>query len=157
MQELLAGAEVGSTATPRGTAMNSPETHRHHLIPRRDFLATGCSAAGLLVLGSLSGCRGAREPRFRSYPFTLGVGSGDPHPDGVVLWTRLAPEPRSGGGMEPEPFRVRWEIATDEGFEFAGGGALVQVRGKALKRAFFRLFFVVGAVDFARFVLAAVP
>ena len=28
-------------------------------------------------------------PRFASYPFTLGVASGDPTPDGVVLWTRL--------------------------------------------------------------------
>src|SRR5690606_40635132 len=30
---------------------------------------------------------------FSSYPFTLGVASGDPWPDGVVLWTRLAPDP----------------------------------------------------------------
>ena len=25
------------------------------------------------------------------YPFTLGVASGDPLPDGFVIWTRLAP------------------------------------------------------------------
>ena len=39
------------------------------------------------------------QPIFRTYPFTLGVASGDPWPDGVVLWTRLAPEPLEGGGM----------------------------------------------------------
>src|ERR1700741_3989105 len=29
--------------------------------------------------------------------FTLGVASGDPTPNGVVLWTRLAPDPLNGG------------------------------------------------------------
>jgi alkaline phosphatase D len=53
-------------------------------------------------------------PRHRSYPFTLGVASGDPRRDGVVLWTRLAPEPlRADGGMEPRPVEVRWELAKD--------------------------------------------
>ncbi|MGR6922862.1 PhoD-like phosphatase N-terminal domain-containing protein [[Actinomadura] parvosata] len=39
-------------------------------------------------------------------PFTLGVASGEPLPDGVVLWTRLAvdplgADPRRPGGMAP--------------------------------------------------------
>ncbi len=34
-----------------------------------------------------------------SNPFTLGVASGNPKDDSVVLWTRLAPVPLSGGGM----------------------------------------------------------
>ena len=38
-------------------------------------------------------------PPFASNPFALGVASGDPTPDGVVLWTRLAPDPLNGGGM----------------------------------------------------------
>jgi len=50
-------------------------------------------------------------------PFTLGVASGEPLPDGVVLWTRLAPDPQApGGGMPPEPIPVRWEVARDERF-----------------------------------------
>ena len=50
----------------------------------------------------------------RSDPFTLGVASGDPLRDSIVLWTRLAPEPlRAGGGMEPRPVEVRWEVAKD--------------------------------------------
>ena len=37
-------------------------------------------------------------------------------PDGVVLWTRLAPEPLGGGGAGPDAIVVRWELADDEGF-----------------------------------------
>jgi len=50
-------------------------------------------------------------------PFTLGVASGDPSPNGVVLWTRLAPEPLTGnGGMPDYPVQVNWQVATDERF-----------------------------------------
>jgi alkaline phosphatase D len=46
--------------------------------------------------------------------FSLGVASGEPLPDGVVLWTRLAPDPLHGGGMPPQPVSVEWEVAADE-------------------------------------------
>lgn len=49
--------------------------------------------------------------------FTLGVASGDPWPDSVVLWTRLARDPLDGGGMGDAPIAVNWEIAADEGFQ----------------------------------------
>jgi alkaline phosphatase D len=45
--------------------------------------------------------------------FTLGVGSGDPGEDSVVLWTRLAPDPLNGGGMGQGTVEVTWEVATD--------------------------------------------
>jgi alkaline phosphatase D len=48
--------------------------------------------------------------------FSLGVASGDPLPDGVVLWTRLAPAPVDGGGMPDRVVPVEWEIAADERF-----------------------------------------
>ena len=44
--------------------------------------------------------------RFATNPFTLGVASGYPDPDGFVLWTRLAPSPLLGGGMDPAPVLV---------------------------------------------------
>src|SRR5690606_21994416 len=50
--------------------------------------------------------------------FSLGVASGDPLPDSVVLWTRLAPRPLEGGGMPDEPVEVQWELATDDSFAF---------------------------------------
>ena len=50
-------------------------------------------------------------------PFTLGVASGMPRPDSVVIWTRLAPRPlEPGGGLPPRAFQVRWEVAEDERF-----------------------------------------
>ena len=55
-----------------------------------------------------------------AYPFTLGVASGDPAPDGVVIWTRLAPYPFAGdglGGMPARAVEVEWEVAADERFE----------------------------------------
>ncbi|QXQ08319.1 alkaline phosphatase D family protein [Sphingosinicellaceae bacterium] len=49
--------------------------------------------------------------------FTLGVASGDPSADGMVLWTRLAPRPlEAGGGMPPHPVRVHWQVAEDDKF-----------------------------------------
>jgi alkaline phosphatase D len=56
------------------------------------------------------------QPVFRTYPFSLGVASGDPWPDSVVLWTRLAPEPFDGGGMPMANVEVSWQIATDRTF-----------------------------------------
>jgi alkaline phosphatase D len=52
-------------------------------------------------------------------PFTLGVASGDPAPDGVVIWTRLAPHPLADDGLGGMPSRtvdVEWEAAADERF-----------------------------------------
>ncbi|MEU8058498.1 alkaline phosphatase D family protein [Microbispora bryophytorum] len=53
------------------------------------------------------------------YPFTLGVASGEPLSDGVILWTRLAPDPlhpTQPGGMPNRAMTVRWELAEDEAF-----------------------------------------
>ena len=44
-----------------------------------------------------------------SDPFTLGVASGDPLPDAVVLWTRLLP----AGTLPDTDIEVEWEVATD--------------------------------------------
>lgn len=64
---------------------------------RRSFLFATL-AAGLLV-ASAGGWAASR--RWSAYPFTLGVASGYPTPDGVVLWTRLAPQPlMPNGGIE---------------------------------------------------------
>mgnify|MGYP006183165633 CR=1 FL=1 len=46
------------------------------------------------------------------YPFTLGVASGDPLPDGFVIWTRLAPlfNAADGRGGLSRSVPVRWLI-----------------------------------------------
>jgi len=56
------------------------------------------------------------QPAFRTYPFSLGVASGDPWADSVALWTRLAPEPLTGGGMPTANVEVGWEVAADPAF-----------------------------------------
>ena len=56
---------------------------------------------------------GELQTAYGGSPFTLGVASGDPTPDGMVLWTRLMT------GMDEAPettFAVQWEVATDEAF-----------------------------------------
>jgi alkaline phosphatase D len=79
---------------------------------RRDFLryASGLAAAALPVPRLLA------QPRFATSPFTLGIASGYPTPDSVVLWTRLAPDPHAGGGMPPAAVEVGWEVSTDDAF-----------------------------------------
>ncbi|MEO3816842.1 alkaline phosphatase D family protein [Plantactinospora sp. B24E8] len=90
---------------------------------RRFVSAAGAATAGLVVGPMLLTPDGAAAhiPSTAGAPlpanlFTLGVASGDPLPDGVVLWTRLAPQPLAGGGMPDRPVRVRWEVAEDSRF-----------------------------------------
>lgn len=74
---------------------------------RRRWL--GAAVAGLalppLAAPWLHRARAADRPRF-----ALGVASGHPTPDGVVLWTRLV------GEDLPAAVPVRWELAADEAF-----------------------------------------
>ena len=84
-------------------------------ISRRTLLKTGGSFTAAMVLTGLTGLRAFAQQS--DDPFTLGVASGDPTPKGVVLWTRLAPDPLAvGGGLTAEPFEVRWELAYDDDF-----------------------------------------
>src|ERR1041384_2155715 len=76
---------------------------------RRDVLKAALATA-------LPSVRTWAQPRFTSDPFRLGVASGDPWPDGVVLWTRLATAPlQPNGGMPPMNVPVNWRVALDEG------------------------------------------
>ncbi len=80
---------------------------------RRFLLSTGWLAGVALSAEHVSQTRLASLPR-GSYPFTLGVASGDPLEDSVVLWTRLAPDPLApDGGMPAHPVPVRWEVSED--------------------------------------------
>ncbi|MGH3089935.1 MAG: alkaline phosphatase D family protein, partial [Rubrobacteraceae bacterium] len=95
-------------------------SHRDRRISRGKFINLGGMGAAALLLG----CSRTEPERdversisFSDYPFSLGVASGDPRPDGVALWTRLAPAPLDhGGGMPDREVAARWEVAEDEGF-----------------------------------------
>jgi alkaline phosphatase D len=83
---------------------------------RRLFIRATASLATAALWSSTAFGAVKRQPRLSAYPFQLGVASGDPSPDGFVLWTRLAPNALEGGGMDPEPVEVSWQIAHDEQF-----------------------------------------
>jgi alkaline phosphatase D len=82
----------------------------HAFTDRRRLLAwAGASAAGLwLPRVSLA------QPRLGANPFALGVASGSPLHDSVVLWTRLAGSRERE--LPSEAISVRWEVAHDEQF-----------------------------------------
>jgi len=85
------------------------------MISRRKFL----KSTALIMLGSQYAPAFAAGPTLKSFksdPFTLGIASGSPLPESVVLWTRLAPDPLKGGGLDPKPIKVKWEVARDEAF-----------------------------------------
>src|SRR3954471_23555943 len=84
---------------------------------RRELMKLGCFLGAAAVAPSLTGRRLFAKPIFDAYPFSLGVASGDPLPDGVVLWTRLAPKPLDGSGMPMNIVDVEWEIAADPRFQ----------------------------------------
>ncbi|MGW0218260.1 alkaline phosphatase D family protein [Micromonospora chokoriensis] len=82
-------------------------------LSRRIFVLSGLAAAGVAVTPR-QGARAAVP-----YPFKLGVASGDPAPDSVVLWTRLAPSPLNAdgqGGMANADVTVEWQVSTTDRF-----------------------------------------
>ncbi|MFD1828371.1 alkaline phosphatase D family protein [Streptomyces desertarenae] len=88
---------------------------------RRRFLTVSGAAAALALgtnLPTAAHAAPALDPaRIGEDPFALGVASGDPRPDSVVLWTRLATRPyEADSGLPARPVAVRWEIAHDERF-----------------------------------------
>ena len=82
-------------------------------LTRRLFLAYGAALGSIPLLECESLV--AAPVRFSHDPFSLGVASGDPDAEGMVLWTRLAPQPLEGnGGMPNVSVPVYWEVAEEE-------------------------------------------
>jgi alkaline phosphatase D len=93
------------------------------LMQRRDLLRHLTRSAAALawqqMFGSLAQAQGPTLDNWRESAevFTLGVASGEPRPDSVVLWTRLAPKPaQADGGMPLQAVAVQWEVASDPRF-----------------------------------------
>jgi alkaline phosphatase D len=81
---------------------------------RRLFLLQAARLSAALAV-PLSG-RAAPAVSRENYPFSLGVASGSPLPDAVILWTRLLSNPLDATSVPPVALTVRWEVAEDEGF-----------------------------------------
>lgn len=87
--------------------MKTPE-----LTSRRRLLQlVGASAATLWLPRSAWS-----QSRLIGNPFTLGVASGSPTFDSVVLWTRLHVPGLLGSSLGHDPVTVRWEMAHDDKF-----------------------------------------
>jgi phosphodiesterase/alkaline phosphatase D-like protein len=84
------------------------------LFGRRAFLRGALAAT--LAGPSLTGCATPARPEVAGRdPFSLGVASGEPTPDGFVLWTRLAPvplwsDPAAPGGLVPNPVVIGGDL-----------------------------------------------
>ncbi len=88
---------------------------------RRRFLGLAGAGALAAAVGSqlTDPGRAWAGPTFPDDPFRLGVASGEPFSDSVVIWTRLALDPVSPdgtGGMPDRVVPVDWEVAEDERF-----------------------------------------
>ena len=72
---------------------------------RRAFLL-----GGLALVGAGAFTRVQARPRWADTPFALGVASGDPTADGVVIWTRLAPRAAGRRRHAAGAVEVGWEV-----------------------------------------------
>jgi alkaline phosphatase D len=80
---------------------------------RRLFLL---NAARLSAAAASSSLVHAAPSNAAGYPFSLGVASGAPLPDSVILWTRILPDPLAAAPLPPLAFTLRWEVAHEEAF-----------------------------------------
>lgn len=126
-------------------------------VDRRSFLRHVWGGVGAsLSLALLPGRELLAAPRLGDNPFTLGVASGDPTPHGIVLWTRLAPNPADLTKLGERAIPVRWRVASDINMrhDVARGIAVaraelahsvhVEVRGLRPGRDYFYQFYVRG-------------
>ncbi|MFH8218960.1 alkaline phosphatase D family protein [Streptomyces sp. NPDC018057] len=83
--------------------------------PRRRTVVKA-AAAGAVLAAPLAAALPARAAT-GAPAFLHGVASGDPLPDGVLLWTRVTPVPEAlpGSGAGPDT-EVSWVVATDRAF-----------------------------------------
>ena len=78
---------------------------------RRELIQLAATAAGLQAISH----KAYSQTVFTSNPFRLGIASGAPTPDGMVLWTKLISDGLFGFGHQP--IDVTWQVAYDEKFE----------------------------------------
>jgi alkaline phosphatase D len=85
------------------------------LTPRRRTVVKAAAATAVLA-GPLAASLPARAAD-QAPAFLHGVASGDPLPDGVLLWTRVTPVPEAipGSGLGPDT-AVSWVVAEDRAF-----------------------------------------
>ncbi|MFE2601086.1 alkaline phosphatase D family protein [Streptomyces sp. NPDC001840] len=98
--------------------------------PRRRTVVKAAAATAAVTAVAAPAVLGGTASAAEAPAFLHGVASGDPLPDGILLWTRVTPSsdavPGSGRGADTE---VAWEVAEDRQF------ASVVARGATVARA----------------------
>ena len=101
-------------------------------ISRRSLLSVGLGAGLVAALpGAAVAVSTADDAGLRTDPFMLGIASGEPWPDGFVIWTRLAVDPLAEDGLGGMPSRtvpVAWEVAEDAGMRRVVARGVEQAR-----------------------------
>ncbi|MFF7792467.1 alkaline phosphatase D family protein [Streptomyces sp. NPDC007991] len=94
---------------------SKPSEDLNSRTPRRRTVVKAAAATAVLA-GPLAATLPARAVD-QAPAFLHGVASGDPLPDGVLLWTRVTPVPEAipGSGLGPDT-EVSWTVATDRTF-----------------------------------------
>ncbi|CAM5400146.1 Alkaline phosphatase D family protein OS=Streptomyces rochei OX=1928 GN=G3I25_12485 PE=4 SV=1 [Streptomyces rochei] len=97
------------TSAPSSAARTGARTPSRRTVVKA--AAAGAVLAAPLAAALPAGAAGAAPA------FLHGVASGDPLPDGVLLWTRVTPVPEAvpGSGTGPDT-EVNWVVATDRDF-----------------------------------------
>ncbi|MGW1022476.1 alkaline phosphatase D family protein [Streptomyces sp. NPDC002577] len=106
--------------------LSSPDSPNSRAPRRRTVVKAAAATAALAPFVAAPQAQAADGPAFLH-----GVASGDPLPDGVLLWTRVTPVPEAvpGSGEGPDT-EVSWEIAEDKGFTtVVGRGATIAKAG----------------------------
>ncbi|MFI1680220.1 alkaline phosphatase D family protein [Streptomyces sp. NPDC020607] len=103
------------------SSLNSPAPSRRTVVK-----AAAATAALGAPLASIP-AHAAERPAFHH-----GVASGDPLPDGVLLWTRVTPAPDAvpGSGKGPDT-EVTWQVAEDKGFTRVVGRGSTTARAES--------------------------
>ncbi|MFF2654670.1 alkaline phosphatase D family protein [Streptomyces sp. NPDC058045] len=95
--------------------------------PRRRTLVKAAAIGTAAVPLAAAAARATAGPAFLH-----GVASGDPLPDGILLWTRVTPVPEAapGSGRGPDT-EVAWEIAEDAAFTSVAASGTVTAHAAA--------------------------
>lgn len=93
-------------------------TSRLSSTPSRRTVVKAAAATAVVAAPAIAVATSATTASAQEAPaFLHGIASGDPLPDGVLLWTRITPTPEAvpGSGKGPDT-AVSWEVAEDKAF-----------------------------------------
>ncbi|MEG3626208.1 alkaline phosphatase D family protein [Streptomyces poriticola] len=95
---------------------SSERAHPANSVPPSRRSVVKAAAATAVLAAPLAGALPANAAS-AAPAFLHGVASGDPLPDGILLWTRVTPTPEAipGSGTGPDT-EVGWAVATDKAF-----------------------------------------